>query len=139
MAVAPKTSTGTVVQVIGAVVDVTFARDRLPDILTALEVDRGKEGRLVLEVQQDLGNATVRTIAMSSTDGLRRGDEVTNTGAPIAVHVGKETLGRMFNVIGDPIDNKPALTGKTSPIHRKAPGFAEQDTSQQILETGIKV
>jgi F-type H+-transporting ATPase subunit beta len=135
---AEKSSTGTVVQVIGPVVDVTF-EGKLPDILTALEVEHSGEGRIVLEVQQDLGNGTVRTIAMVSTDGLRRGDRVVNTGAPISVHVGKETLGRMFNVIGEPIDNKPALTGRTAPIHRKPPSFAEQDTSQQTLETGIKV
>jgi len=136
----PSTGTGTVVQVIGPVVDVAFDGDRLPDILTALEVTRPKGSqRLVLEVQQDLGNGVVRTIAMATTDGLRRGDEVVNSGAPIQVHVGKETLGRMFNVIGEPIDNKPALEGATSPIHRRAPTFAEQDTSQEILETGIKV
>ncbi|MGI8848032.1 MAG: F0F1 ATP synthase subunit beta [Candidatus Dormibacteria bacterium] len=140
MAVAEKTSTGAVVQVIGPVVDVAFTGDRLPDILMALEVTRPKdEPRLVLEVQQDLGNGVVRTIAMSTTDGLRRGDEVTNSGAAIRVPVGPETLGRMFNVIGEPIDNKPALTGRTLPIHRKAPPFSEQDTSQQILETGVKV
>jgi F-type H+-transporting ATPase subunit beta len=140
MAVADKTGNkGTVVQVIGPVVDVAFAGEHLPDILHALEIDRGKGRRLVLEVQQELGNGVVRTIAMDTTDGLRRGDQVTDTGASIQVPVGPETLGRMFNVIGDPIDNMPKPTGRTMPIHRKAPAFDEQDTSQQLLETGIKV
>ena len=137
---APATSqTGKIVQIIGPVVDVEFTQDRLPEILHAVELTRDDGSRVVLEVQQNLGNGVVRAISMQSTDGLRRGDAVTATGAPIQVHVGKETLGRMFNVVGDPIDNLPPLTGRTMPIHRKAPGIADQDTSQQILETGIKV
>ena len=98
------TNTGQVVQVMGPVVDVSFAGGRLPRTYDALEIARVGAGRLVLEVEQDLGNGVVRTIAMDSTDGLRRGDEVVNTGQPITVPVGEVTLGRMFNVIGDPID-----------------------------------
>jgi F-type H+-transporting ATPase subunit beta len=139
MATAIANEIGKVVQIIGPVVDVEFTGERLPEILHALEITNEAGGRVVLEVQQNLGNGTVRTIAMQSTDGMRRGDEVKATGSPITVPVGKETLGRMFNVVGDPIDNKPALTGKRASIHRKAPGIDEQDTSQQILETGIKV
>ena len=131
--------TGKIVQVIGPVVDVEFTGDRLPEILYALERTMDDGSRLVLEVQQNVGNGVVRTIAMQSTDGLRRGDTVVDTGAPIQVPVGKETLGRMFNVVGDPIDNQPQVGGKRASIHRKAPGIDEQDTSQQILETGIKV
>jgi len=132
--------TGTVVQVIGPVVDVEFEGDRLPDIYYALERVREDKTRLVLEVQQNLGNSTVRTIAMNTTDGLRRGDTFEDTGAPIRVAVGRKTLGRMFNVIGEPIDGKPAL--KDAPlasIHRLAPPIDEQSTEQEILETGIKV
>ncbi len=132
--------TGTVVQVIGPVVDVEFEGERLPDIYYALERIREDKTRLVLEVQQNLGNSTVRTIAMNTTDGLRRGDTFEDTGAPIQVAVGRKTLGRMFNVIGEPIDGKPAL--KDAPlasIHRLAPPIDEQSTEQEILETGIKV
>src|ERR1700747_1077250 len=134
MAVADKqaTATGAISQVIGPVVDVEFDTDRLPDILDALEVDQGEgkeKRRIVLEVQQDLGNGVVRCIAMDTTEGLRRGDEVRSTGKPIQVPVGMETLGRMFNVIGDPIDGKGAVKAKeTMPIHRKAPTIAEQST-----------
>jgi F-type H+/Na+-transporting ATPase subunit beta len=130
---------GRIAQVIGPVVDVEFDADNLPEILTALEVPSAKE-RLVLEVQQHLGNNVVRTIAMMSTDGLVRGEEVTNTGAPITVPVGKPTLGRMFNVVGDPIDGKDAPTETSRlPIHRPAPSVEEQSTDVEILETGIKV
>jgi F-type H+-transporting ATPase subunit beta len=146
MAVAEKKSskkgvgTGTVVQVIGPVVDVEFESDRLPDIHYALERIRENGRRLVLEVQQNLGNSTVRTIAMDSTDGLRRGDAFEDTGGPIQVAVGRKTLGRMFNVIGEPIDGKPALTdAPTAPIHRLAPPIDEQSTEEEVLETGIKV
>ncbi|MHB8717295.1 MAG: F0F1 ATP synthase subunit beta [Candidatus Dormibacteria bacterium] len=132
--------TGTVVQVIGPVVDVAFDTDRLPDINNALQRVRDDGSRLVLEVQQNLGNGTVRTIAMDTTDGLHRGDAFEDTGSPIRVAVGRDTLGRMFNVIGDPIDGKPPVTGApTAPIHRLAPPIDEQSTEQQILETGIKV
>jgi F-type H+/Na+-transporting ATPase subunit beta len=132
--------TGTVVQVIGPVVDVEFEGDRLPDIYYALERIREDKSRLVLEVQQNLGNSTVRTIAMSTTDGLRRGDTFEDTGGPIQVAVGRKTLGRMFNVIGEPIDGKPPLKdAPLAPIHRLAPPIDEQSTEQQLLETGIKV
>ncbi|MBV8445340.1 MAG: F0F1 ATP synthase subunit beta [Candidatus Dormibacteraeota bacterium] len=135
-----KKTKGTVVQVIGPVVDVEFTGDRLPDILNALELQVSKDKRLVLEVQQNLGNGVVRCIAMDTTEGLRRGDAVTDTGAPIQVPVGEETLGRMFNVIGEPIDGKgPVHTKGTLPIHRTPPGIADQSTESEILETGIKV
>ena len=133
------TSTGRVVQVMGPVVDVSFAGGRLPRTYDALEIARPEGARLVLEVEQDLGNGVVRTIAMDSTDGLRRGDEAVNTGEPITVPVGEVTLGRMFNVIGDPIDGMPAPEAERHPIHRKPPPLSEQDVTQQILETGIKV
>jgi F-type H+-transporting ATPase subunit beta len=138
-------TSGEITQVIGPVVDVEFRSERLPNILDALEITRkGEKGeldtRLVLEVQQNLGNGVVRCIAMDTTDGLRRGDEVRATGAPIQVPVGEETLGRMFNVIGDPIDGKgPVQTKERLPIHRKPPGISEQSTDTEILETGIKV
>jgi F-type H+-transporting ATPase subunit beta len=138
-------TSGEITQVIGPVVDVEFRSERLPNILDALEITRtGEKGekdtRLVLEVQQNLGNGVVRCIAMDTTDGLRRGDEVRATGAPIQVPVGEETLGRMFNVIGDPIDGKgPVKTKERLPIHRKPPGISEQSTDTEILETGIKV
>ncbi len=132
--------TGTVVQVIGPVVDVEFQTETLPDIHYALERIREDGSRLVLEVQQNLGNSTVRTIAMATTDGLRRGDAFEDTGGPIRVGVGHQTLGRMFNVIGEPIDGKPPLEdAPQSPIHRLAPPIDEQSTEQQVLETGIKV
>jgi F-type H+/Na+-transporting ATPase subunit beta len=134
-----KKNVGKVTQVLGAVVDVQFD-DVLPEILSALELkNQGK--RLVLEVSQHLGENTVRCIAMDTTDGLVRGQEVTDTGAAISVPVGPETLGRIINVIGEAIDERGDL--KTSkgvmPIHREAPNFAEQSTDQEILETGIKV
>jgi F-type H+/Na+-transporting ATPase subunit beta len=129
---------GTITQIIGPVVDVKF-EDGLPSLYEALTVD-SPQGLLTLEVEQHLGGGTVRTVAMSSTDGLARGVEVTATGAPISVPVGKETLGRMFNVTGDPIDGKPApKTKKTYPIHRPAPAFREQSTKTEVFETGIKV
>lgn len=133
------TSNGTITQVIGPVVDVRFEGE-MPRILTALHVPRESGEKLVLEVQQHVGGHTVRAISMGSTDGLARGDVVINTGAPISVPVGKETLGRMFNVIGEPIDGKGEVkTKKTLPIHRKAPSFAEQSTKAEVFETGIKV
>jgi len=131
-------ATGTVTQVIGPVVDVAF-EGALPSIMNALEADNNGK-RLVLEVAQHLGENEVRTIAMDETDGLARGVDVTDTGAPINVPVGPETLGRIFNVVGDPVDEgKPVKTKKTYPIHRPAPSFAEQATDFEILETGIKV
>ncbi|MGE5539548.1 MAG: F0F1 ATP synthase subunit beta, partial [Gemmatimonas sp.] len=133
-----KNNVGKITQVIGAVVDVQFESD-LPQILNALELqNQGK--RLVLEVAQHLGEGTVRTIAMDSTDGLIRGQEVADTGAPISVPVGPETLGRIINVVGEPVDERGPVTTKTKfPIHRHAPEFAEQSTESEILVTGIKV
>ena len=129
---------GKVVQIIGAVVDVQF-EDKLPEILTALECDNSGN-RLVLEVAQHLGESSVRTIAMDSTEGLKRGDKVTNTGSPIQVPVGPETLGRIINVIGEPIDEKGKISTKESwSIHREAPKFTDQSTESEILVTGIKV
>lgn len=131
-------TTGTIKQIIGPVVDVEF-NEALPEIYHALEVANGKD-TLVLEVQQHLSGRMVRTVAMSSTDGLQRGVEVKNTGAPISVPVGKESLGRMYNVLGEPIDGLGATKSKTRlPIHRAAPAFTEQSTGYEILETGIKV
>ena len=129
---------GNITQVIGAVVDVKFDGE-LPEILTALECDNGGN-RLVLEVAQHLGESSVRTIAMDSTEGLKRGDEVKDTGAPIQVPVGPETLGRIVNVIGEPIDEKGQISTKENwPIHRQAPSFNDQSTETEILVTGIKV
>ena len=130
--------TGKITQIIGAVIDVTFDGD-LPEIYTALEVNN-EENKLVLEVAQHLGEGSVRTIAMDSTEGLKRGDIVTNTGEPILVPVGPETLGRIINVIGEPIDEKgPVKTKEKWPIHRQAPNFTEQSTETEMLVTGIKV
>lgn len=129
---------GTITQIIGPVIDVSF-RGEPPAIYNALHLEH--EGKtLVLEVEQHLGGGDVRTIAMSSTDGLTRGMEVTDAGAPISVPVGRETLGRMFNVVGEPIDGGKALKTKTTlPIHRAAPEFKDQSTKYEVLETGIKV
>lgn len=132
------TKQGKITQVIGPVVDVRFD-GALPDIYHALEIERDGE-KVVLEVQQHLGSGTVRTVSMGSTDGLRRGTTVVNTGGPISVPVGKETLGRMINVIGEPLDNQPPVKSVTTyPIHRPAPKFVDQSTKTEILETGIKV
>ena len=130
---------GHITQVVGVVIDVEFAKDvKLPAIYDALELRQG-EKVLTLEVAQHLDEHTVRTIALSSTDGVKRGDEVVATGAPISVPVGKDTEGRMFNVVGDPIDGKPAPKGKKAPIHREPPALTEQSNKAEILETGIKV
>lgn len=130
---------GRVTQVVGPVVDVRFDGE-LPAILNALHIDRGEAGRLVLEVSQHVGEGTVRTISMHTTDGIVRGDLVTDTGKPIMVPVGNPTLGRIINVVGDPLDNLgPVQTQEFSPIHRAAPAFSEQSTEAEILETGIKV
>lgn len=132
-------SKGIITQIIGPVVDVKFS-GKMPEILSALHVSRDDGDKLVLEVQQHIGSNTVRTISMGPTDGLRRGLEAEATGSPISVPVGKETLGRMFNVIGEPIDGKGEVkTKKTLPIHRKAPQFIEQSTEAEVFETGIKV
>jgi F-type H+/Na+-transporting ATPase subunit beta len=138
-------NTGTIVQIIGPVVDADFSEsDAMPSIYDALEVDFELEGRdskkLTLEVQQHLGGGWVRAIAMSSTEGLKRGMSINNTAAPISVPVGECVLGRVFNVTGDPVDERgPVNAEKRYPIHRKAPTLMEQDTSASILETGIKV
>lgn len=127
--------TGTIVQVIGVVVDVQFSEEYLPAIYEALTI-----GPLVFEVASQIGDHRVRAVAMGPTDGLRRGDVVTATGSPIQVPVGKKTLGRLFNVVGEPIDSKGAITSsKRYPIHRSAPPLSEQSTQQEVLETGIKV
>jgi F-type H+-transporting ATPase subunit beta len=132
-------SVGKVSQVIGAVVDVQFSEGQLPAILNALETDNGGN-RLVLEVSQHLGESTVRTIAMDATEGLVRGQEVTDTGSAIEMPVGPGVLGRIMNVIGEPIDERgPLETSKTLPIHRSAPDFVDQSTESEILTTGIKV
>lgn len=130
--------TGKIIQVVGVVVDVEFEGGTIPAIYDALHIER-KDGVLTLEVAQHLDERTVRTIALATTDGLKRGDTVINTGAPINVPVGDETQGRMFNVTGDPIDGKPAPKGKRASIHRAAPPLSEQSNKTEILETGIKV
>lgn len=130
-------STGNIVEIIGAVVDVQFSRGHVPNIYDALMVD--DEG-LILEVQQQLGDGVVRTIAMGTSDGLKRGLKVSNSGAPISVPVGKQTLGRIMDVLGQPIDEAGPINEELRlPIHRKAPSFAEQAANEQLLETGIKV
>ena len=133
-------NTGKITQIIGAVLDVKFAEGNLPEINEAISVDRGDGSTLIVEVAQHLGDDTVRCIAMGPTDGLVRGMDAVATGSPISVPVGENTLGRIFNVLGEPIDNKPAPeVEKKFPIHRSAPSFEEQSTSAEMLETGIKV
>ena len=130
-------SKGTIVEIIGAVVDVEFPRDAVPKVYDALKVE---EAGLTLEVQQQIGDGVVRTIAMGSTDGLKRGLSVTNTGQPITVPVGKGTLGRILDVLGEPVDERGPVEAETRwPIHRPAPTYAEQAGAVEILETGIKV
>ncbi|CCE22035.1 F0F1 ATP synthase subunit beta [Methylotuvimicrobium alcaliphilum] len=130
-------SLGKIVQIIGAVVDVEFPRESLPKVYDALKVE---DKNLVLEVQQQLGDGVVRSIAMGSTDGLSRGLQVSNSGAPIAVPVGQKTLGRIMNVLGEPIDEKGAIgEDERWAIHREAPSYDEQAASNELLETGIKV
>ena len=132
--------TGKISQIMGAVVDVAFEDGHLPNIMNALSVDRGEEGVLVLEVAQHLGDNMVRTVAMDSTDGLTRGVDVVDSGSPISVPVGQETLGRLFDVLGNVIDGKGDVkTDKKNPIHRPAPKHEELATSTEILVTGIKV
>ena len=133
-------SLGKVSQVMGAVVDVSFEDGQLPNIMNALEIDRENNDKLVLEVAQHLGDGNVRTIAMDSTDGLVRGTKVSDTGKPISVPVGQETLGRLFDVLGNTIDQKGEVkTAKVSPIHRSAPKHEDLATSKEVLVTGIKV
>ncbi len=135
-----KSGIGKVSQIIGAVLDIKFQEGNLPEIYEAIEIDAPNGGTLVLEAAQHLGDDTVRCIAMGPTDGLVRGAEARATGAPISVPVGEATLGRMFNVLGQPIDDKPMPENVSfDPIHRPAPKFEEQSTESEILETGIKV
>ncbi|MEL6721840.1 MAG: F0F1 ATP synthase subunit beta [Pseudomonadota bacterium] len=130
-------STGKVVEIIGAVVDVQFARDAMPKVYDALQI---AAAGLTLEVQQQLGDGIVRTIAMGSTDGLKRGSEAINTGTPISVPVGQATLGRIMDVLGEPVDDAgPIATQERMPIHRAAPKLEDQSASTEVLETGIKV
>ncbi len=130
---------GTVIQVVGPVLDIRFGEGQLPELLSAIEVKLGDK-TIVSEVAQHIGDNVVRCIAMSSTDGLQRGVEAVDTGAPIRVPVGEECLGRVFNLLGQPIDNKPAVEGTEQwPIHRPAPAYDEQQPATEILETGIKV
>ncbi len=133
-------TTGRVVQILGGVVDVAFPEGELPEVYEAIEVPREGKDALILEVQKHLGNNWVRTVAMDSTDGLQRGVPATTTGSPIRVPVGPSTLGRIFNVLGNPIDEKGEVDAAYRyPIHRLAPSFDQQSTSVQIFETGIKV
>ena len=130
---------GKITQIISAVIDIKFAEGNLPEINSAINIKTKDGGKLVVEVAQHLGDDTVRCIALGPTDGLVRGMEAEATGAPISVPVGEQTLGRIFNVLGDPIDNKQAPEVEHMPIHSKAPTFAEQATNTEMLETGIKV
>ena len=130
---------GKITQIISAVIDIKFTEGNLPEINSAINIKTNDGSKLVVEVAQHLGDDTVRCIALGPTDGLVRGMEAEATGAPISVPVGEQTLGRMFNVLGDPIDNKPAPEVEHMPIHRKAPAFVEQATNTEMLDTGIKV
>ncbi|MBV6625284.1 MAG: F0F1 ATP synthase subunit beta [Rivularia sp. (in: Bacteria)] len=141
---AEKTNTGYITQIIGPVVDVKFPNGKMPAIYNALNVkgtnEAGQEMSVTCEVQQLLGDNQVRAVSMTSTDGLVRGMEATDTGAPISVPVGKATLGRIFNVLGEPVDNQgPVGTDETSPIHREAPKLTDLETKPSVFETGIKV
>ena len=130
---------GKIIQIMGVVVDVEFDDDSLPEIYEALTVKRGQQ-TITLEVAQHLDQQTVRTISLQNTDGLRRGQVVTATGAPISVPIGEDTQGRMFNVVGELIDGrKIAKSAKRAPIHRQPPALTEQSNKTEILETGIKV
>ncbi|HET8991895.1 MAG TPA: F0F1 ATP synthase subunit beta [Candidatus Saccharimonadales bacterium] len=133
-----KTKTGKITQIVGVVIDVEFSTGNLPPIYNALSVPHG-DGLLTMEVAQHLSESSVRAIALSSTDGLKRGSEVTDTGSPISVPVGDETLGRMFNVTGEPIDNKGGKFSEYSSIHKLPPPLVDQSPTVEILETGIKV
>jgi F-type H+-transporting ATPase subunit beta len=139
----PTANVGKIVQVIGPVVDVEFSDGHLPALFNALTVDytlNGKPAQLILEVQQHLGEGWVRGVAMSLAEGLKRGNEVKDTGAPISVPVGEGVLGRIFNVLGNPTDERgPVTFTKRYPIHRPAPALVDQDTRSEVLETGIKV
>ena len=130
---------GTVIQIMGPVLDIRFPDNQLPALLSAIHIPCG-DRMITAEVAQHIGDNVVRCIAMSSTDGLQRGVEATDTGSPITVPVGEECLGRVFNLLGEPIDNKPAPENQERwPIHRPAPAYEEQQPATEILETGIKV
>ena len=130
---------GIINQIIGPVIDIKFEEDNMPELLNAIEIPHGEE-KVMAEVAQHVGDDVVRCVALSSTDGLTRGMEAIDTGAPITVPVGDEVLGRLFNVMGQTIDEKgPVNTTKTSPIHKPAPAFEDQNTKSEIYETGIKV
>ena len=130
---------GLITQIIGPVIDVEFAQGELPEIYNALKIYKEDGSYIVAEVQQMLGSNRVRTVAMASTDGLKRGMKVENTGEPIKIPVGKPILGRILNVIGEPVDNAgPIETNDYLPIHRQSPSLVEQNTEIEILETGIK-
>jgi F-type H+-transporting ATPase subunit beta len=140
MATAAPTATGRVIQITGPVVDIEFPAGHLPTIYSAVEIVRGDGAKIVCEVQQHLGNNWVRSVAMTTTDGLARGTEAVDTGGPITAPVGAATLGRVFNVLGDPIDGKgPVEATERLPIHRSPPTFDQQRTETEIFETGIKV
>src|SRR5699024_8694551 len=131
---------GKIVQVIGPIVDIRFEEDNLPNLLNAVEIETKSGDTLIVEVAQHVGDDIVKCISMGSTDGLIRGMEAKDTGEPIAVPVGKATLGRLFNVLGETIDEKEELKDvERHPIHREAPSFEEQETSREMFETGIKV
>ena len=135
-----KQTIGKITQIIGAVLDIRFREGKLPEINDAIRIPKKDGSSLTVEVAQHLGDDTVRCISMGPTDGLVRGSDAIATGGPIQVPVGEATLGRIFNVLGEPIDEKPAPKGAAYlPIHRKAPAFAEQATETEVLETGIKV
>jgi F-type H+-transporting ATPase subunit beta len=140
-ATATKTNTGSIVQIIGPVLDVQFDEGKLPEIFGALKVKHDDGTEVIAEIQQHLGNNWVRAVAMSTTDGLRRGMAVEDLGGPITAPVGEGTLGRLFNVVGDPIDGKGPVKGmkRRDPIHREPPSFEDQTSSAEILETGLKV
>src|SRR4030043_1601329 len=130
---------GKVAQIIGTVIDIEFPPDELPALNSAVEISQNGS-KLVLEVQHHIGNNWARCLALSPTDGIKRGDEAVDTGAPISVPVGRETLGRLFNIVGEPLDNLGAVKAKEKwPIHRPPPSFTEQETKTEVRETGIKV
>jgi len=140
MATAAPAAIGRVIQITGPVVDIEFPAGRLPGIYNAVEIQREGQEPLVCEVQQHLGNNWVRAVAMTTTDGLARGVDVHDTGAPITVPVGESTLGRVFDVLGHPIDGKGEVTAEVHlPIHRDPPAFDQQSTEIEVFETGLKV
>jgi F-type H+-transporting ATPase subunit beta len=139
MAVAESTKTGKITQVVGVVIDVEFSTDNLPAIYNALEIVKDDGSKITLEVAQHLSESSVRAVSLNSVDGLKRGTEVTDTGAAISVPVGDITLGRMFDVVGNPIDGKGGKFDQKSPIHRQPPALVDQSGSVEVLETGIKI